>query len=96
MLAMTSIPMMMIPSLGMITKMRTSMVLDVLEKWLPIGMARVVLELLMVPKWEVRNCKVIYYAMVLLGRGLPLIATETAMWLKLYYFCSVSSIGLCK
>ena len=54
MLAMTSIPMTMTPSLGMITKMRTSMVLDVLEKWLPIGMASVVLELLMVPKWEVR------------------------------------------
>ena len=54
MLAMTSIPMTMTPSLSMITKMRTSMVLDVLEKWLPIGMASVVLELLMVPKWEVR------------------------------------------
>ena len=54
-LVMTSIHMTMIPSLGMIIPMRTSMVLDVLGKWLPIGMASVVLGLLMVPKLEVRK-----------------------------------------
>ena len=52
-LAMTLTHMIMTPSLGMIIQMRTSMVLDVLEKWLPIGMVNVVLGLLMVPKLEV-------------------------------------------
>ena len=52
-LAMISIHMIMTRSLGMTTPMRTSTVLGVLEKWLPIGMASVVSGLLMVPKWEV-------------------------------------------
>jgi hypothetical protein len=54
-LAMISIHMIMTRSLGTTTPMKTSTVLGALEKWLPIGMASVVLGLLMVPKWEVRN-----------------------------------------
>ena len=66
---MTLIHMIMTHSLGMTTPMRTSMELDVLEKWRPTGMASVVLGLLMVPKWEVRSQMIIlcYYRLLLLG-----------------------------
>ena len=65
---MTLIHMIMTHSLGMTTPMRTSMELDVLEKWQPTGMASVVLGLLMVPKWEVRSQMIIlcYYRLFLL------------------------------
>ena len=73
---MTLIHMTMTPSLGMITQMRTSMVLDVLEKWLPIGMASVVLGLLMVPKLEVRNNYMysVHYHMLVESAPWPILA----------------------